>query len=132
MGFSTTTFEVSTSDGRNFTLLQPVTYLCQDGTIIEIPAGATSDGASTPEALWPTVPPFGPYWPAAFLHDYLYRSTVFPKERCDDLLMEAMVSLGVPDLEAEAIYRGVDLFGHSAFIADRTDLAAEIRAGRPS
>lgn len=123
-GFSALTFSVQTSDGRNFVLLEPVTYTAQDGTAYVIPAGATSDGASTPREIWLTVPPFGRYWPAAFLHDYLYRCTDIPKMQCDDLLMEAMVVLGVAQIEAEAIYRGVDLFGKASFNADRAARAA--------
>ncbi len=119
MGFSRTDFAVRTSDGRNMVLLEEITYTARDGRVITIPAGSASDGASTPPALWPTLPPFGRYWPAAFLHDYLYRCSDLPKALCDDLLLEAMQSLGVEALEARVIYEGVHYGGASSFAEDR-------------
>jgi hypothetical protein len=118
-GFQSTDFKVSTSDGRNFVLLEPVVFVTQLGAHITIPAGATSDGASTPPALWPEIPPFGIYWKAAFFHDYLYRATQASKSECDALLLEAMQSLGVDSILAKTIYEGVALGGQSSFDADR-------------
>jgi len=123
MPFKTTEWIVKTTDGRNVTLVESVTYVAKDGETIVIPAGAASDGASTPCALWLGVPPFGTYWPAAFLHDYLYRCTSTPKERCDALFLEAMESLGVSEFERELIYEGVRVGGASAFRKDRTEAA---------
>jgi hypothetical protein len=117
--FSTDILKVSTQDGRNFVLLEPFIYTTQAGLIILVPAGSTSDGASTPPEIWPTIPPFGRYWIAAFLHDYLYRYTQYPKAICDNIFKEAMVSLGVDALDAETIYLGVDLLGQSSFNQDR-------------
>lgn len=37
----------------------------------KIPAGFTSDGASTPRLLWWLLPPWGQYARSAILHDYL-------------------------------------------------------------
>ena len=117
--FSVEHLKVSTSDGRNFTLLEPFTFLCADGTIVIVPAGSQSDGASTPELLWPTLPPFGLYWKAAFLHDFLYRCTPYPKDTCDNILLEAMECLGVNEIEAHTIYEGVHICGWMAFYEDR-------------
>ena len=117
--FSTDQLKVSTADGHNFTLLEPFTYLCKDGTIIIVPEGSQSDGASTPQILWNTLPPFGVYFKAAFLHDFLYRATEFPKEFCDNVLLEAMECLGVNQIEADTIYEGVHLGGWMAFNEDR-------------
>lgn len=118
-GFGDNPWTVDTEDGLNFVLQEPVTYTAADGTVITIPAGTTSDGASTPPALWPTIPPFGAYWRAAFLHDYLYRDTEMPKDRCDSLLREAILSLGVSPVLADTIYEGVHLFGWASFAGDR-------------
>lgn len=112
-------WNVSTEDGRNFTLLERITYTAADGSVYVIPAGATTDGASTPAGLWPTIPPFGRYWKAAVLHDWLYRGSRMPKEQCDALLLEAMAALGVSKLERDLIYQGVHLGGESSFEADR-------------
>ena len=119
MGFQPTPMKVSTDDGHNFTLLQPCNYLCRSGELITIPAGTTTDGASTPQAVWNVLPPFGAYWKAAVLHDYLYRVTKRPKHECDDLLKEAMESLGVDEPEILTIYAGVVVGGEVAFEEDR-------------
>jgi hypothetical protein len=119
MSFQQTPMKVETDDGRYFTLLQPYNYLCRSGELITIPAGTTTDGASTPSELWITIPPFGKYWKAAILHDYLYRNTNRPKSECDLLLLEAMESLGVGEITAHTIYEGVHLAGQIAFDEDR-------------
>jgi len=127
IGFSSNVFEVATEDGRNFTLLQSVSYTAVDGTVYTIPIGATSDGASTPPELWPFIPPFGGYWKAAFLHDAAYRNTLLKngapanltKETCDGLLKEAMQSLGVDEIMVDKIYWGVAIGGWSSFEKDR-------------
>lgn len=117
--FSTDIFKVSTPDGRNFVLLEPFSYTTQAGLLIVVPIGSTSDGASTPPEIWPTIPPFGKYWKAAFLHDYLYRNTQYPKVLCDSIFKEAMLSLGIEFFEAQTIYEGVNLFGTGSFNQDR-------------
>ena len=119
MAFQQTPMKVETDDGRSFTLIQAYNYLCRSGELITIPVGTTSDGASTPVGLWLTIPPFGKYWKAAVLHDYLYRYTNRPKAECDLLLLEAMESLGVNEIEAHAIYEGVNLAGQISFDEDR-------------
>ena len=113
------TFVVTTVDGHNFTLVGDVHYLSKDNTDILIPAGSQSDGASTPCAIWNIIPPFGPYWRAAFLHDFLYRCTTIPKEQCDSIFREAMLEYGTSFSEAETIYAAVALVGIEAFRKDR-------------
>ena len=117
--FSVDKLTVKTSDGRNVTLVTEFTYTRKDGCIITIPAGSTSDGASTPPALWPTLPPFGAYWMAAFLHDYLYRCSGVDKAFCDETFLEAMECLGVEDPDRTVLYEGVHLLGWAAFREDR-------------
>jgi hypothetical protein len=119
MPFSTNSLKVQTSDGRNFVLLESFNYTSNEGVIITVPIGTTSDGASTPREIWCFIPPFGLYWMAAFLHDYLYRCTQMPKYQCDALLKEAMVYLGVDPIEREAIYEGVAIGGENSFDEDR-------------
>ena len=122
--FSTTSLNVRTSDGRNMSLLDAFTYTSKTGRVITVPVGATSDGASTPREIWSFIPPFGIYWMAAFLHDYLYRSTDLPKDVCDALLREAMEDLCVDHIELLAIYDGVALGGQSSFDEDRSAQAS--------
>jgi hypothetical protein len=127
-GFQSKVANVMTTDGRNFTLVNPITYIAQDGSVYIMPMGATSDGASTPAEMWPAIPPFGSYWLAAFLHDCAYRDTLqlpdgtaaaLPKARCDDLLREAMLTLSVSVELADTIYEGVVYGGWSSFDSDR-------------
>ncbi len=119
MGFSKTTLRVETSDGRYFTLLEPLVYTSDAGEVITAPAGTKTDGASTPPELWPLIPPFGTYWLAAVLHDFLYRIDKRPKVECDKLLLEAMLSLSVEKALRDAIYEGVVLGGLPSFAEDR-------------
>lgn len=118
-GFSVEKLSVETSDGRNVSVIVPFTYTCEDGSVISIPEHDTSDGASTPRFIWTIIPPFGVYWMAAVLHDFLYRFTDLPKDRCDNILYEAMIRLGTDKLEAWNIYEGVHLGGQSSFDEDR-------------
>lgn len=129
--FQNLPFKAATVDGRNFVLLTDVLYVAGDGTRYCLPAGAASDGASTPPEVWPLIPPFGRYWPAAYLHDAAYRNTLLvwngtgwipaalPKAKCDALLLEAMTALGVGEIERGTIYEGVVIGGRSSFEADR-------------
>lgn len=124
-------FPVTTADGRNFTLLEPIIYIAQDGVQYRIPTGAESDGASTPSVLWPTIPPFGSYWKAAYLHDAAYRNTLevwdgqmyvkarLTKDACDLLLKDAMIVSGTHAITYEEIYEGVHVGGQSSFDNDR-------------
>lgn len=128
-GFNDLPFKVATSDGRNFILLEQVIYVTKDGLkSYIIPIGATSDGASTPPEIWLNFPPFGSYWPAAFLHDAAYRGTLakldgslamLTKPECDHLLLDAMEQLGTHTFTCSAIYEGVALGGASSFVSDR-------------
>ena len=121
--FSSGFFRALTPDGRNFILLEDVWFQRPDnigGERICIPKGSQSDGASTPAALWALgLPPFGDQWRAAFLHDYLYRNTLRPKEECDTIFLEALLASSVPLDRARWFYNGVAEGGQSAFDSDR-------------
>ena len=128
MGFLGDFVNVRTRDGRNFILLDPIMYVTKAGKTIVIPRGAQSDGASTPFVMWPTLPPFGEYWKAAWLHDATYRNYAedehgnklsLPRDECDALLLEAMESCQVPDWQCQVIHRGVKIGGSWAFVDDR-------------
>jgi hypothetical protein len=117
--FKNTDIAVRTSDGRNITLLEDLVYVTDAGETITVPIGATADGCSTPREVWNLLPPFGQYWMAAVLHDFLYRKTARPQAECDLLFLEAMKSLDVDLLVRETIYEGVHLGGSWAFNDDR-------------
>ena len=125
--FDTNRFNTLSGDGLNFELVLPVLFKRPPqvgGEVIIIPAGAQSDGASTPAALWAIgFPPFGDHWRAAFVHDYLYRKTQLPKAEADLIFMEAMLAGGVPYDRARWLYNGVDQGGTGAFENDRKQRA---------
>ncbi len=131
-GFQSRAAFVVTLDGRRFTLFKPIVYIARDGTVYVMPEGAQTDGASTPQAIWDVLPPFGQYWLAALLHDCAYQNTLqiegkdsmlsianLTKEQSDSLLKEAMESLGVHEADVETIYQGVHIGGFKAFRDDR-------------
>lgn len=133
MPFKQAFINVRTEDGHRCILMEPLVYVSNAGKTIIVPRGAQSDGASTPRVIWATLPPTGLYWKACLLHDALYRSTAtdedgntlsLSREESDDLLLEAMVSLRVPDWQRKAIYEGVRLGGSWAFASDRASLPA--------
>ena len=148
-GFQNLPFAVSTVDGRNFIVRQPVVYVTKAGTIYRIPVGATTDGASTPRGTWNLYPPFGPYWNAAVLHDAAYQNTLekavagltidnaadaadcqwskanLEKPDCDALLLEACELTQVDWLQRKIIFDAVKDFGETAYENDRKRAAAK-------
>lgn len=128
-------FLVRTKDGRNCILQEDLIFVSRDGNTYKLPIGAGSDGASTPAFLWPSIPPFGTFWQAAYLHDCAYRDTLLvlvtptgqwvratlPKARCDALLEEAMEYAGTGDVTRWDILKGVEWGGESSFESDRAD-----------
>jgi|WetSurMetagenome_2_1015567.scaffolds.fasta_scaffold833735_2 hypothetical protein len=126
MPFLQDNLAVRTSDGLHSVSLEPLQYQTNAGVVITAPTGSDSDGASVPHlfhALGFT--PFGPWWLAARLHDYLYRKTYLPREYCDDILNESMESLVVADVKRMAIYNAVRAFGEMAFDKDRKILESD-------
>lgn len=84
--------------------------------IITMPAGFLTDGASVPRIFWPIFQPFGEYFPAAILHDFLYSKSStakFPysRKQADDLFKEAMFNVGVGWLSRGIIHGSVRSFG---------------------
>lgn len=88
--------------------------------VITIPKGTLTDGASVPRVFWNIFDPFGKYFPAALLHDYLYKIVAgdkynFTRKEIDLLFKEAMFNCGVDWMTRETVYRAVRLFGWKAF-----------------
>lgn len=125
--------QFATSNGRNFRTLDLITYICKNGERIEIPIGTLTDGASIPQEFWNILPPFGVYWLACVLHDFLYNSHPKPAEMddesyrrwCDTTLLEAMESLNVPFIIRITIYEGVRYGGQHAYTEDRLKMIAD-------
>lgn len=123
-------------DGRNWTLMGCLYYTAADGTQYRGMPGGTTDGPSVPDALDSVESPFGPVWLPAVLHDLAYRVylevmsngfwmiAVLPKDACDNLFNEAMISTGVPHAKRLIFYEAVHLGGQSSFDYDRALYAA--------
>jgi len=84
--------------------------------IVTVPTGFITDGASVPQIFWNILSPFGEYFPAALLHDYLYSKYsdshfLVDRATADMLFKEAMFNLGVGWLKRETIYRAVRIGG---------------------
>lgn len=98
---------------RCFQLTHEFRYISSKGTIT-VPEGFITDGASIPQIFWSILAPFGDYFAAAVIHDYLYsleNTTKFTRHDADLILKEAMFNLGVPWYRREVIYRAVQAFG---------------------
>lgn len=52
---------------------------------------------------------------AAVLHDMLYETKIFPRDVCDELLIEAAECAGLDPVRAAAILAGVRIGGGSAY-----------------
>jgi hypothetical protein len=87
--------------------------------IIEVPAGTETDGASVPRAFWSIFDPFGEYFAAAVIHDFLYSpgNIEFTRFESDVIFKEAMYNVGVPWYRREIIYQAVRIFGGSSYRA---------------
>jgi hypothetical protein len=90
---------------------------------IEVPKGFVTDGASVPRIFWSILYPFGSYFPAALIHDYLYSKAsnhltaakkIYRKE-VDQIFLQAMKDVGVGWLTRRTIYRAVRLGGWKGY-----------------
>ncbi len=109
-------------DVRLFRLLSPFTYVSSRGAIT-VPLGFITDGASIPRTFWTLLGPFGPYFEAAVIHDFLYSpwNRRFTRLEVDQLFKEAMFNLGLDWPRRELIYRAVRAFGGRTFRGNPPD-----------
>jgi hypothetical protein len=91
------------------------------GTLV-VPAGTITDLASIPHQLrdfgafgWYPFDPTGPSRRPAVGHDYLYATGVWPKDKADRFLRDALLAEGVSAGTAGAFYWAVRLFGGPAW-----------------
>jgi len=100
---------------RNFRLTHRFRYLGTRRVIVH--RGFVTDGASIPRAFWNLMDPFGPYFEAAVIHDFLYSplNEEFTRAESDAIFREAMKSIGVRWSQREIIYRAVRAFGWRFF-----------------
>jgi hypothetical protein len=92
-------------------------YCNPEHPIITVPCGSLTDGASIPRVFHNIMGPYGPWFRAAVIHDYLYSlqsnkyCKAITREMADRIFLDAMINCGVDWLTRTAIYRAVRMFG---------------------
>jgi hypothetical protein len=102
---------------RLFQLVSSFRYVSSYGTVT-VPAGFITDGASIPQVFWSILSPFGGYFSAAVVHDFLYspfNDTRFTRQQADLIFKEAMFNIGVSWYQREIIFRAVRVFGRFSY-----------------
>jgi hypothetical protein len=119
--------KVETLDGQIWTTLEDMDY--EIGCLgskrrVVVPAGTKTDFGSVPRCLWALVSPIGHATRAFVLHDFLYQSQPYPRQKCDAILAEAMDVLSCQHWYTRIIYLGVRAGGWIAWNAHRRALNA--------
>ncbi len=104
-------------DGRNWKLIKEFSYYVdrKDGEVIKVPAGFITDFASVPRLFWNIFPPYGRWGKAAVVHDWCYKTQLYPRKKCDRVFLQGMKVLGVCWWRRKVMYRAVRLFGAKAY-----------------
>jgi hypothetical protein len=102
-------------DGKTWFLLNPVSYVCDDGFVVEVPKGRETDFASVPALFTNIFPRWDTYGFAALIHDECYWGQTVTRERADAIFLEGMIVLNVPVWKRQCLYRAVRWFGESAW-----------------
>ena len=98
----------------NYELLSDVS-VSVNGWNITVYKGFTWDGASIPKSLWSEVGCPIDYAVESLVHDALYRTNLLSKDIADDILYSLLVSNGVSDVIANAMYLAVSVAGYDAY-----------------
>ena len=98
------------ADGVNWRLNKPLVYVTSWGMQITVPAGFTTDFASTPRPIWWLLPPVGTYDGPAVVHDWLYRNH-YTRWLCDGVIWESMRAIKVPAWMVWTIYLALRVGG---------------------
>lgn len=105
-------------DCRIFELTESFRYYYSNTWMIIVPAGFQTDGASIPRIFWNILSPFGSYFPAALVHDYLYSKAStcnLTREQADGVFLQAMKDIGVGFVTRRIIYSAVRLGGWASY-----------------
>ena len=85
-------------------------------SVVTVPEGFLSDGASVPRIFWTRFPPFGKYLEAAIIHDYYYtlgeeKRAPIDYKLATKVFREAMKVCGVNWIRRNVMYQAVMWFG---------------------
>ena len=98
------------------TLESELTYFTAiDKCLILVPVGFDTDLGSIPAILQGIFPKDGKAMFGYILHDYLYRTGIYSRGVSDDMLEEAMKSLGVAWWRRKSVRAGLKLGGWVAW-----------------
>lgn len=99
-------------DSGTWRLLAPLVYWSQlTQASIVVPDGFVTDFASVPRVWFAYLLTGNTAHAPAVVHDYLYRTRLYPRELCDKVFLEAMESVDVPEWRRNLIFSGVRLGG---------------------
>ena len=93
-----------------FNVIEPFEYHVgkyPSNTVIKVPEDFVTDFASIPRIFWPILSPIDEYAKAAVLHDYMYVMAPYERLRCEEIFLEAMTVLKVPEWKKKCVYRAV-------------------------
>ena len=90
-------------------MLTDVYWFCVDGQGFMVEAGFWWDGSSQPKFLWSMVgSPFtGKYYFGTLIHDILYATHYFSRDKADEIMYIVLRMEGVGYIKANAMYQGV-------------------------
>lgn len=96
-----------------FALADDLVFHDEDGTVVTVPGGTRSDGASIPRWLWSLVghPLTGRYVYPAFLHDWECTVRAAIADTVHRRFYRALRSRGMHWLRAEVLWSAVKAFG---------------------
>ncbi len=101
-------------DGEKRTTLSPITFETKQYKIV-VPKGFITDLGSIPIMLQPIFPKDGKAMFGYILHDYLYQMGLFTRDESDDILEDAMHSLGVSYFRGKSVRIGLKIGGQKAW-----------------
>lgn len=85
------------------------------GVVILVPVGVKTDLGSIPQILQNIFPKDGKAMFGYILHDYLYKTGLFDRDTCDDILQEAMEFLDVAYWRVKSVRAGLKIGGWKAY-----------------
>lgn len=95
----------------------PLTWLDPKYNLLQVPVGFMTDLASIPRALrnLPAFDPNGQSRRPAVVHDWLYTTHSRGKDIADSFLRDALIAEGASELDADAFYEAVHLYGDGPY-----------------
>ena len=110
------------TDGKTWIILSDFGYEIGEegsGNSIDVPIGTYTDFASIPRPLWAIFPRWGKYGNAAVIHDWMYWNQSRRRKEADEIFLEGMGVLEVPDWKRYALYYAVRWVGCFAWRANQ-------------